>query len=110
MLQHSMDERIGVSRHLDPPAGAHPLYAFRALGRQNLPESINIQGRQCQLLQTVKHDFYAVTGFYETSDGQRLVLKIGRTAPFFLIPLKWLGRHLRDRETRFYRKLQDLPN
>jgi hypothetical protein len=105
-----MDDLDRNSRRLEPPSDAWPFYAFRALGRRNLPDSITIESRRYELLQTVKHDFYAATGFYRSSDGQRLVLKISRTAPFFFIPLKWLGRHLRNRETRFYRKLHDLPN
>jgi hypothetical protein len=97
-------------RHLAPPHEARPFYSFRALGRENLPESITLESQQYELLQTVKHDFCAATGFYQSSEGRKIVLKVSRTAPFLMIPLKWFGRHLRDREMRFYRKLEDLPN
>ena len=58
----------------------------------------------------MKHDFVAATGFYEDRAGNRVVLKIGRTASLFGFPMRWMGRFLCQREVRFYRKLEDLPN
>lgn len=58
----------------------------------------------------IKHDFFAATAFYRNEAGNKAVLKIGRAIAFWGFPMKWLGRWLRDREVRFYAKLQDLPN
>ncbi|MGH7213467.1 MAG: hypothetical protein ACREIT_01610 [Tepidisphaeraceae bacterium] len=85
-------------------------FALRALGRDDLPATIAVAGRTYRHACTVKHDFYAATGFYEDDAGLRVVLKMGRTNDFAGIPLEWLGRYLRARETRFYRTLCDLPN
>ncbi|HWE03516.1 MAG TPA: hypothetical protein VG326_14015 [Tepidisphaeraceae bacterium] len=83
---------------------------MRALGKDPLPRHFEIDGVAYRLVRSVKHDFMAATGFYEDVAGHRVVLKIGRVAPMFGIPLRWIGRFLCRRETRFYRKLQDLPN
>ena len=87
-------------------------YAMRALGRQDLPTAISINGKIYRHLKTIKHDFFAATGFYENDQQRRVVLKIGRTndvmgfAAFGL----FLGKLSRSREVRFYSKLADLPN
>ncbi|HZK79627.1 MAG TPA: hypothetical protein VFC46_01135 [Humisphaera sp.] len=83
---------------------------MRALGKDPLPPRFEIDGVSYRLVQSVKHDFMAATGFYEDDAGRRVVLKIGRVASMFGLPLTWIGRFLCRRETRFYRKLADLPN
>lgn len=90
-------------------AGARIKYELRALGREDLPERFELDGLVYRRMVTVKHDFYAVTGFYEDDSGKRVVLKIGRVIPFHGVELKWLGRWLRDKEVRCYRELGDLP-
>ncbi len=85
-------------------------FAMRAMGKRGLPESITVASKTFRLSRDVKHDFFAATGFYDADDGDRIVAKFGRDNDFLGIPLTWLGRFLRDRETRFYRKLDDLPN
>lgn len=92
------------------PDALRTAYAMRALGSRGLPASIELDGKTYLLLRDVKHDFFAATGFYETVDGQRVVLKAGRDNDFCGIPLTWLGRWLRDREMRFYQRLRDVPN
>ena len=95
----------------NPPRSERTAYAMRALGRAGLPPTFALDGTSFRLVQTVKHDFFAVTGFYEDgASGRRVVLKVGRTGEFAGVPLLWLGRWLRDREVRFYRRLADLPN
>ena len=85
-------------------------YSMRALGKSGLPDSIPVEGESFRLVRSVKHDFFAATGFYENASGRRVVLKISRTQEFAGVPLIWVGRWLCRREQRFYRKLQDLPN
>jgi hypothetical protein len=86
-------------------------YAMRALGRHDLPETITINTETFRREQTIKHDFFAATGFYHGgTPARRVVLKMGRTIPFFGLPLHWLGRRLCLRELDFYTRLADLPN
>jgi hypothetical protein len=103
---------VSDDRHLEPrTAGKRPpAYALRALGRDGLPEVVEAGGVSYRLTQTVKHDFWAATGFYLGEDGQKAVLKMGRREPYAGIPLAWAGRFLCARELRFYRALSDLPN
>ena len=82
---------------------------MRALGKAGLPDVIHLQGNDYRLVRSVKHDFFAATGFYADAQGRRVVLKISRTEEFAGVPLVWLGRWLCQREQRFYRKLEDLP-
>ena len=81
---------------------------MRALGRADLPGAIEIGGTLYRLARTVKHDFFAATGFYEDTSGQRVVLKMGRLVDFAGLPLLWLGKLLQRRELGFYRKLKDI--
>lgn len=81
---------------------------MRALGRRGLPEGIRVGGMDYWLARSVKHDFFAATGFYDDAGGRRVVLKVGRTQEFAGLPLIGLGKWLCRRELRFYRKLHDL--
>lgn len=83
---------------------------MRALGARNLPETLLLDGVPWTLARTHKHDFWAVTGFYQSPAGELAVLKMGRTEPFGGVPLQWIGRYLCRREVRFYNALSDLPN
>jgi hypothetical protein len=83
---------------------------MRALGRADLPGEFNLNGTTWRHLKTVKHDFFAATGFYQDAAGNRAVLKVSRTTDFAGVPLEWVGRCLCQREVRFYEKLADLPN
>jgi len=84
-------------------------YGLRALGRGDLPAALSIRGERFHRVTTVKHDFFAATGFYENKAGARVVLKVGRTEDYAGVPMRWLGRRLCRREMRFYRKLSDVP-
>jgi hypothetical protein len=93
-----------------PRARDRTLYALRALGRSDLPATFNVAGETYAHEKTIKHDFFAATGFYKrSSDGQRAVLKVGRTHDYAGVPLQWLGKWLCERELRFYHACADLP-
>jgi hypothetical protein len=81
---------------------------MRALGKRGLPPVIVVNGITYELERDVKHDFFAATGFYASADGRRVAAKFGRTEDYFGVPLRWLGRWLRDREMRMYARLQDV--
>ncbi len=70
---------------------------LQALGAAPLPVQIEAGGGPYSLGRIFKHDFFAVTAMYEGVGG-RVILKIERLAPFFGIPMSWLGRRLADRE------------
>jgi hypothetical protein len=81
---------------------------MRALGKSDLPDTIEVRGVRYQRLRTVKHDFFAATGFYQNDAGERVVLKMSRAEEFAGVPLEWLGRWICRREQRFYSKLSHL--
>jgi hypothetical protein len=87
------------------------IYSLRALGRADLPPTFTLDNHTYTHEKTIKHDFFAATGFYtRDSDGRRAVLKVGRTQDYAGLPLKWLGEWLCERELRFYAACADLPN
>src|SRR5687767_463606 len=102
------DEEQNARRASDE--GRRPAYSMRALERDDLPAAFDLNGVRWRHARTVKHDFFAATGFYDDGDGNRAVLKVSRTADFAGVPMAWLGRWLCRRELRFYRALADLPN
>lgn len=99
-----------------------------ALGLEGLPRTIDVKGARYVLEHEQKHDFWAATGFYRKDEGEQLkdearsalsshpsplppkvVAKFNRQTTFLGLPLRWIGRWLRDREKRAYAKLQDVP-
>jgi hypothetical protein len=86
------------------------VYSMRALGKRDLPPTVDVGGKTYRHERTIKHDFWAVTGFYLSNAGERVVLKVSRTEDFAGVPLIWIGRWLCRREMRFYARLGDLPN
>jgi hypothetical protein len=93
-----------------PPRTDRAAWSMRALGKRGLPRAFTVGGTPYQLARTIKHDFFAATGFYADPAGRLVVLKMGRTEEYCGFPLAWLGKWLCDRELRFYRRLADLPN
>lgn len=86
------------------------ILALRALGKRDLPQYFTLNHVSYRHEKTIKHDFFAATGFYLSQAGERVVLKVGRTQEYAGVPLQWLGRWLCNREMRFYSNCQDLPN
>ncbi len=83
---------------------------MRALGRRDLPPAISIEGNVFRHVKTIKHDFFAATGFYDDDQQRRVVLKVGRTNDVLGFSGVFLGRFSRSREMRFYSKVADLQN
>jgi hypothetical protein len=81
---------------------------LRALGRHEMPEAIELADGHYAHVRTYKHDFFAATGLYE-GPGGRVILKLGRNARLFGLPMAWMGRWLADHEYRIYRMVEDLP-
>ena len=86
-----------------------PKPAFlKALGKKPLPQEIEAGGVIYRHIETFKNDFFAVTSLYEGPAG-KVVLKVQRQAPMFLIPMQWAGRILAVRERSSLERLQGLP-
>jgi hypothetical protein len=80
-----------------------------ACGRAELPQQINCEGKQWDLENIFKHDFFACTGRYRCPQTQeQIVLKINRLQSFLGIPSAWIGRFLRNREVRILKQLEDI--
>jgi hypothetical protein len=79
-----------------------------ALGRSNPPSAIRHSHTTYKLIRVVKHDFWALTAFYDDDQGRRIVFKSNRTADFHGIRMIGIGRWLCRREVRFYRALADV--
>ncbi|MCK6455359.1 MAG: hypothetical protein L6Q92_02335 [Phycisphaerae bacterium] len=73
-----------------------------------MPESFELGGRTFRRVKVFKHDFFAATGLYDGLDG-RVILKLGRTARVFGLPMSWIGRFLVGHEARLYSLVHDLP-
>ncbi|HEY7091367.1 MAG TPA: hypothetical protein VH518_24940 [Tepidisphaeraceae bacterium] len=101
-LNSASPSRVTVDRRV-----AH---SMRALGKRDLPLTIELNGTTYRHERTHKHDFWAATGFYLSDAGERVVLKMSRTEDFAGLPLIWVGKWLCRREVRFYTRLGDLPN
>lgn len=84
-----------------------PAYLL-ALGKEPVPESVEIAGASYRLVRVFKHDFFAATSLFE-GDAGKIVLKIGRRASLFGFPLGWIGRWHANHETKMYQLLADLP-
>ncbi len=80
-----------------------------ALGRDEPPPEIEIERGVFRLDHIFKHDFFAFTARYVGVDQSgSVILKIGRTASFFGLPLSWIGRLHAWHESRVFRQLEDL--
>ncbi len=78
-----------------------------ALGKEPAPEWIQLEGGSFQLERVFKHDFFAYTALYRGERG-RVVLKIGRKASLFGLPLGWIGRLNAWHESTVFRAVDDL--
>ncbi|MEM1097240.1 MAG: hypothetical protein AAGH92_00490 [Planctomycetota bacterium] len=81
---------------------------LRALGRHEPPATLVIAGRPYRQSRRFKHDAFAATALYDAeggANGEQVVVKFGRTASAFGVPLSWLGRHLSRKERDVHRRL-----
>jgi hypothetical protein len=82
---------------------------FRALGKADPPEQVEIDGHPYRRVDILKHDSWAATALYQGSRVM-VIAKFNRQQSVFGLPMKWLGRWLAQRETRMLQMLADLPN
>jgi hypothetical protein len=85
-----------------------------ALGREAPPDPVELPGGTYRLEKVFKHDFFAFTACYrrerdrDVDPSDRIILKIGRKAPLFGLPLSWIGRLHARHEGRALAAVDDL--
>jgi RIO-like serine/threonine protein kinase len=82
---------------------------FRALGKQDPPPVVLIDGEAFALREIFKHDSWAATAVYQSAT-KRIVCKFNRQQSVLGMPMGWLGRWLARREAAHYRRLAGLAN
>jgi len=91
---------------------------YKQIRGQDLPETLNWNGRVYHRLRVLKRDFYAAVGIYQPTIGPGrepdhatppILYKRYHADRFGIIPLGWLGRYLCRREIHFLRRLSDVP-
>lgn len=82
---------------------------FRALGANEPPAEIEVDGQPYQLQELLKHDSWAATAIYRGLSKQ-IICKFNRVQSIGLLRMAWLGKRLADRERTALEKLSDLPN
>lgn len=83
---------------------------FRALGRDEPPESIVVAERVYRLVTVYKHDSWAATSRYEAvepigDDADRIVVKINRVRSVFGVTMRWGGCWLASREAEVFERM-----
>lgn len=78
---------------------------FRALGRDDPPAEIAIDGERFVREEILKHDSWAATAIYAAAT-RRAVCKFNRESPVGILPMRWLGRWLAARERGFMARLR----
>jgi hypothetical protein len=79
-----------------------------ALGKRRIPMVVHANGRDYQWVRTFKNDFFAATALYE-HPGEQVIIKFGRQASFWLVPLRWIGWILATREQASMEFLEGMP-
>jgi hypothetical protein len=88
---------------------------LRALGRDDPPQTVTIDGILYRRQEIFKHDSWAATARYEsdataTNPTERAICKFNRRQSLLGLPGAWVGRILARREAWFLRHLADVSN
>jgi hypothetical protein len=78
---------------------------FRALGLQDPPAAVDIDGERFDREEILKHDSWAATAIYASAT-RRAICKFNRESPVLFVPMRWLGRLLAAREGWFMERLK----
>jgi hypothetical protein len=95
-------ETTGDSAAAAPSRSRPPL--FRALGREEPPAAVEIDGEMFRRREVFKHDSWAASGLYASAERQALC-KFNRQQPVLFVPMRWLGRLLAGREQAVHDRL-----
>lgn len=80
---------------------------FRALGKNDPPETVEIRGLRYQRVRVFKHDSWAATALYEHETKGPVICKFNRCQGIGPIPMTWLGRLLAHNESSILNRLAD---
>lgn len=80
-------------------------HQMRALGKEDLPAEIFLDGKAFRHCETFKHTSIAAVGLYER-EGERVVLKCYRKARVFGVPTAWVGRLMAAHEVTVMRQVE----
>ena len=80
---------------------------FRALGHNEPPQQVEVQGRIFERIRVFKHDSWAATALYENLDYGKVICKFNRRQSIGPIPMRWLGWLLARNESRILNRLKD---
>lgn len=78
---------------------------LRALGKNEPPLLVMVDGEVFERAEQFKHDSWAATAAYTSATGRRIVCKFNREVGIGWIPMAWLGRFLARREKYFLTQL-----
>lgn len=80
---------------------------FRALGKADPPDRIEIDGCRYRRIDVLKHDSWAATAIYEpeSAAAPKVVCKFNRQQSILGFPMRWLGRRLAQRERAMLERL-----
>lgn len=81
-------------------------HKYLALNGKDMPETISMNGFEWKKEKVFKHDYFAATGLYINSDGEKIVLKLFRDHSYFGLPSRILSRIQVKHEKKAYLRLQ----
>jgi hypothetical protein len=93
-----------------PKVRARPAW-LQALGHDEPPPSIEVDGDVLERVELYKHDSWAATALYRNpKSGDQAVCKFHRQQPLLrVVPMRWFGRMMARHELRLLTRLADLP-
>jgi hypothetical protein len=98
MLRHAPDVPASSAAVRPRPA------LFRALGVDDPPPHVEVDGLRYERIDIFKHDSWAATALYAAGP-RRIICKFNRRQSLCGLPGAWIGRLLARRESHFLRRL-----
>jgi len=102
--------RSGKPRDLPKAKRPRPAW-LRALGKNEPPAEVVVEGTTYRCVELFKHDSWAATALYAATtpnvDAAQIICKFNRVQPLLVLPGAWVGRWLGRREFQFLRRLAD---
>lgn len=98
-------DRMDRPRQACDPATVRPRPPlFRALGRDEPPATVEIDGECFRRQEVLKHDSWAASAVY-AAETRRVFCKFNRQQSVLWVSMRWLGRLLASREQAFHDRL-----